>query len=118
MAAALGLAALSVVLQGWADPMDPDSKCLEVLTRTGQRLAVHMVTSELEDGRKVSCFPVRAGYACTVPKVQGMTLPHITVWLDAVACRAAAYVALSRVATDEDYLVAGNLCPKHFAPAL
>ena len=80
-------------------------------------VAVHMVTSELEDGRKVSCFPVRMGYACTVPKVQGMTLPHVTAWLDSVCCRAAAYVALSRVATDEDYLVAGKLCPKHFVPA-
>lgn len=104
-------------MSGTVEAFDPRSKCLEVLTRTGQRLAVHMVTSELEDGRKVSCFPVRVGYACTVPKVQGMTSPHVTVWLDSVCCRAAAYVTLSRVATDEDYLVAGKLCPKHFVPA-
>eukprot|EP00438_Fugacium_kawagutii_P027514 Skav228568 [mRNA] locus=scaffold4561:615:1223:- [translate_table: standard] len=83
------------------EAFDARSKYLEVVTRTGQRLAVHMVTNKLEDGRKVACFPVRVGYACTVPKVQGMTLPHITIWLDSVGCRAAAYVAMSRVQTDE-----------------
>ena len=97
---------------------DAGSKCLEVLTRTGQRPAVHMISNELEDGRRVTCFPVRLGYACTIPKVQGMTLPHVTIWLDSIACRAAAYVAMSRVQTDEDYLIAGGpLTPKHFVPA-
>ena len=97
---------------------DNRSKCLEVLTRTGQRLAVHMVGHELEDGRRVTCFPVRLGYACTIPKVQGMTLPHVTIWLDTIGCRAAAYVAMSRVQRDEEYLIAGGpLTPRHFAPA-
>ena len=96
---------------------DPHSKCLEVLTRTGKRLAVHMVTTELEDGRRVSSFPVRLGYACTIPKVQGMTLPHITLWLDTPCCRAGAYVAMSRVSKDQDYLIAGPVTPKHFMPA-
>ena len=97
---------------------DERSKCLEVLTRTGQRLAVHMVSHELEDGRRVTCFPVRLGYACTIPKVQGMTLPHVTIWLDTIGCRAAAYVAMSRVQRDEEYLIAGGpLTPRHFAPA-
>ena len=96
---------------------DARSRCLEVLTRTKQRLAVHMVTKELDDGRKVTCFPVRLGYACTVPKVQGMTLPHITLWLDKAGCKAAAYVAMSRVQRDEEYLIAGKVCPAHFVPA-
>ena len=97
---------------------DEGSKCLQVLTRTNQRLAVHMVCNELDDGRKVSCFPVRTGYASTIPKIQGMTLPHITIWLDSIGCRAAAYVAMSRVKTDNDYLIAGGpLTPKHLVPA-
>ena len=97
---------------------DAGNKCLEVLTRTGQRLAVHMISNELEDGRRVTYFPVRLGYACTIPKVQGMTLRHVTIWLDSIACRAAAYVAMSRVQKDEDYLIAGGpLIPKHFVPA-
>ena len=96
---------------------DQRSQCLEVLTRTGKRLAIHIVTHELEDGRRVACFPARLGYACTVPKVQGMTLSHITLWLDRAGCRAAAYVALSRVQRDEDYAVAGTVSPAHFVPA-
>ena len=105
-------------MSAMVESYDARSKCLEVLTRTGQRLAVHMVCMELEDGQKVSCFPVRVGYACTIPKIQGMTLPHITIWLDSIACRAAAYVAMSRVPTDEQYLIAGGpLTPRHFVPA-
>ena len=96
---------------------DARSQCLEVLTRTGKRLAVHIVTHELEDGRRVACFPARLGYACTVPKVQGMTLQHITLWLDRAGCRAAAHVALSRVQRDEDYAIAGAVTPAHFVPA-
>ena len=97
---------------------DERSKCLQVLTRTNQRLAVHMVCNELDDGRKVSCFPVRSGYASTIPKVQGMTVPHITIWLDSIGCRAASYVAMSRVQTDDDYLIAGGpLTVRHFMPA-
>lgn len=97
---------------------DTRSKYLEVLTRTGQRLAMHMVSNELEDGCRVTSYPVRLGYACTIPKVQGMTPPHVTMWLDSIACRAAASVAMSRVQKDEDYLIAGGpLTPKHFVPA-
>ncbi|CAE7266829.1 PIF1 [Symbiodinium sp. CCMP2592] len=46
-----------------------------------------------------------------------MTLPHVTLWLDHAGCRAAAYVALSRVQKDEDYLIAGLVGTKHFVPA-
>jgi len=76
-----------------------------------------MVCHELEDKRRVSCFPVRLGYACTIPKVQEMTLPHVTIWLDCICCRAAAYIAMSRVATDDNYVIAGAVTPKHFVPA-
>lgn len=96
---------------------DSESKCLEVKTRTGKRLAIHLYTEEVEDHGNVTCFPVRVGYACTVPKIQGSTLPHVTVWLDRAGCRAAAYVALSRVEYDKDYLLAGPLSPAHFVPA-
>ena len=75
---------------------DERSQCLQVLTRAHQRLAVYMVTHELDDGRKVASFPVRLGHP---------------------GCRAAAYVAMSRVQKDEDYLIAGLVSPKHFVPA-
>ena len=92
--------------------------CLEVVTRTNQRLAVHMVCREVDEKRRVACFPVRLGYACTIPKVQGMTLPHATIWLDSPGCRAAAYVAMSRVRTEAEYLIAGAVSPQHFVPAI
>ena len=63
-------------------------------------------------------FPVRVGYAGTVQRIQGMTLDHVTLYLDRAGCRAAAYVALSRVAYDADYLIAGQVSPKHFRPAM
>jgi ATP-dependent exoDNAse (exonuclease V) alpha subunit len=99
------------------EEFDDDSKCLEVVTRTGKRLAVHPYTEDVEGYGRVTYFPVRLGYACTVQKIQGSTLPHITIWLDVPGCRAAAYVAMSRVQYDKEYLIAGTVCPRHFVPA-
>lgn len=95
---------------------DERSKSLEVVTKTGKRLAIHLITEEV-NGKKVTPLPPRLGYACAIPKVQGMTLDHVTVWLDASGCKAAAYVAISRVQEDEDYLIAGSISSKHFIPA-
>ena len=97
---------------------DADSKCLEVETRTGKVLAVHLYTEDVEGHGRVTSFPIRLGYAGTVQKVQGATLEHVTFWPDAAGCRAAAYVALSRVKYDKDYLVGGKICPRHFVPAM
>ena len=94
-----------------------EAKCLDVITRTQVRLAVHLHTEYVENHGRVTCFPIRVGYASTVQKAQGSTLDHVTIWLDAPGCRAAAYVALSRVRTDDDYLIAGAVQPGHFAPA-
>ena len=62
-------------------------------------------------------FPMRVGYASTLHKVQGATLPHITLWLDIANMPAAAYVALSRVEHDADWRFVGNPCVHHFTPA-
>ena len=78
---------------------------------------MHLITEKLSKGRYVTYFPVRLGYASTVQKVQGATVPHVTIWLDAAGCRAAAYVAMSRVEYDDNYLIAGAVCTKHFVPA-
>ena len=97
---------------------DASTKCLQVRTATKQRLAVHMHTEDVEGCGRVTSFPVRAGYASTIQKVQGATLDHITIWLDVPGCRAAGYVALSRVRFDKDYLIAGVVTPRHFVPAM
>ena len=98
---------------------DPAGQCLTVVTKQGKPLALHKCSDEV-DGRRdrVVSFPVRIGYATTIQKIQGATLPHCTVWLDQPGCKAAAYVAMSRVQRDEDYLIAGAVGTKHFVPAM
>ena len=89
------------------------SGCLEVMTQTGKPLSIHLYTDP-ETGS--TFFPIRLGYASTIYKMQGATLPHITIWLDRYS-RAAAYVAMSRVRLDKDYLFGGIVKRKHFMPA-
>ena len=89
--------------------------CGNVIVRTDQgiRLAVHPWTSE----DRMSHFPLRLGYASTLHKVQGATLPHVTVWLDVPNMPAAAYVALSRVEYDANWRFMGDPGVHHFTPA-
>lgn len=96
---------------------DSKSGCLQVQTATGKRLAVPSIREKV-NGNNVDHFPVRVGYASTVPKVQGQTLKHLTFWPDVAGCPAAGYVALSRVRRDEDYLIGGRVHPSHFRPAM
>ena len=97
---------------------DGHSQCLEVVPQTKKRLGIHLITDDVEGHGHVTYFPVRLRCACTVQQVQGSTLEHITLWLDAPGCRAAAYVALSRVEYDANYLIGGVVCPRHFVPAM
>ena len=113
------------------EEFDEKSGCMEVLTDTSKRLSFGKRTAQVEvdtsgdnsddeDGVRqwtVSAYPVRVGYACTVYKVQGLTLDHVTIWLDKAGAKAAGYVALSRVRSDNDYLIAGKVTPVHFTPA-
>ena len=96
---------------------DAASGCLTVETDTGRRLAICKIRERVSH-KDVDYFPARLGYAATVQKIQGQTLDHITLWLDRPFCRAAGYVALSRVRREEDYLIAGDVTPRHFIPAM
>ena len=93
---------------------------VEVLTDAGVVVLVHSYTQdcELADGRwqRVSYFPMRLGYATTLAKIQGATLAHATIWLDAPFVEAAAYVALSRVQKDEDWRFLGTVTHHHCVP--
>ena len=85
------------------------NKCLQVRTKTGKYLSVHLHTEDpLEKGweTRVTFFPIRYGYASTLHKAQGATLDHATIWLDGPPgqMKAAGHVALSRVQYDTDYL--------------
>ena len=61
-------------------------------------------------------FPIRCGYASTIYKMQGAQLPHVTIWLDRPGMKAAAYVAMSRVRRDNEYLLGGIVTQGHVVP--
>ena len=96
---------------------DETAGCLQVKTQSGRRLTIYRYTdADVPKGRAVF-FPVRLGYAGTIYKYQGAELKHITIWLDRLFTPAAAYVALSRVERDEDYLLGGVVTVDHLIPA-
>ena len=93
-------------------------KCVHVVTKTGRHLAIYPITDWVKDAGYVTAYPLRPGYASTIHKLQGAELEHITVWLDRKGARAAAYVAISRVQRDSDYLIGGVVTRRHFTPAM
>ena len=97
--------------QAEAPAMDGDN--IEVWLDQGGRVSVHPWTSP----ERIVHYPLRIGYASTLHKVQGLTLPHITLWLDIANMPAAAYVALSRVEHDANWRFVGDPGVHHFTPA-
>ena len=97
---------------------DSRSRCVHVVTETGRQLAVCPLTDYVPDCGYVTVYPIRPGYASTIHKLQGAELEHITVWLDVKKAKAAAYVAISRVQHDADYMLGGRVTRKHFRPAM
>ena len=88
---------------------------LLVLTATGRHLMVYRWSNPRELLMKAH-YPIRAGYASTIMKFQGATLPHVTVFLDCPNVPGAAYTALSRVSLQENYVLGGYLTADHFTP--
>ena len=99
------------------ESFDPATGCLQVVTQSGKRLPIYRYTDTGVPKGKVTYFPVRAGYAGTIYKQQGAELKHVTLWLDRKFTRAAAYVALSRVERDHNYLIGGIVTADHLVPA-
>jgi hypothetical protein len=92
------------------------ARCLEVETVTGKSLVVYQYTDPNPEAQNASYFPIRLGYASTIYKLQGAELQHVTIYLDKMGQRAAAYVAMSRVRSDADYLFGGLYKKQHFVP--
>eukprot|EP00969_Alexandrium_andersonii_P181102 8002392-Alexandrium_andersonii.AAC.1 len=84
-------------MQCVVEAFDDRAKALRVVTKTGHRLVITPWTEK--DKQNAVCYPVRAGYASTIHKVQGDEFDHITIYLDVKGMPAAGYTALSRVAT-------------------
>ena len=96
---------------------DRRSGAVIVQTETGNTLCIYPVTTDDVPQGRVTYYPLKPGYADTVHKFQGAELSHVTFWPDRPGCPAAAYVALSRVKRDEDYLLGGCVAAEHFVPA-
>ena len=84
-----------------------------VRAATGKPIMVYPWT---DPSTKHVYYPLRSGYASTLHKVQGATLPHVTFWLDVPNVEAAGCVAMSRVKYDKDWRFIGNASVHHFAP--
>ena len=94
-----------------------ETNALLVLTQTGKHVSIYLYTDDDVPKGRVTYYPVRVGYANPLHKFQGAELEHVTLWLDRPGSPAAAYVALSRVKKDTDYLIGGVVTPGHFTPA-
>ena len=92
------------------------TQCLRVRTKTGKTLAVFKYTEKVEGYHHVTFLPISLGYASTVYKMQGAEVQHATIYLDKAGQRAAAYVAMSRVHSQADYLFGGQLSKMHVTP--
>ena len=102
-------------------PLFPGAHVIPSRFLVFQPVGIHPRDEEvqLENGRTVrtTFLPIRVGYAVNLHKVQGATLDHVTIWLDAPYVEAAGYVALSRVRRDADWRFVGILSTDHFVPA-
>ena len=87
---------------------------VRVLTNTGKRFRIWSWTDK--ELYNLSYYPLRPGYCSTIIKFQGAELKHVTVYLDVPGVPGAAYTAMSRVATANQYLIGGNVNPHHFTP--
>lgn len=86
-------------------------------TATGKVADVWRWT-DVEKGSK-TYYPIRLGYASTILKFQGAELDHVVAYLDAKKIPAAAYTAISRVHTMDEFRLAAPvpLEAVHFTPA-
>ena len=56
-------------------------------------------------------------YRTTLHEVQGLTIAHVTLWLDIAGVTAAGYVALSRIEYDNNWAYVDEHTSMHFVPA-
>ena len=91
------------------------SRGLLVRTATRRRLMVYRRSNPREALMKAP-YPIRGGYASTILRFQGATLPHVAVSLDCPNVPAAAYTPLPQVPLQENYLSGEYLAVDHFTP--
>ena len=65
-----------------------------------------------------AAYDLKLGYAMTVHKAEGMTLPHVVLIFERWACRGWGYTAISRVRDRASLRIVGKPLPMHFRPRL
>ena len=76
-------------------------KSIVFLDCQGTLLPVHLWADEYTGG---SAYPLQPAYACTLAKVQGRTMEHLTLLTDVLGVPAAGYVSMTRVRCKHDLL--------------
>ena len=62
-------------------------------------------------------YPLRPAYSCTIAKVQGQTIPEVTIWIDSVSAPPGTlYVALSQVRRLENLVFLQRLTLRQLVP--
>ena len=79
-------------------------------------IAIFWYTDPSPEAQGCTYFPIRLGYASTIYKMQGAELDHVTIYLDRMGQKAAAYVAMSRAKSGNCYLFGGRYRRKHVVP--
>ena len=102
---------MSVEAKAWS----AETKAIRVETATGRTFDVTAWSDPDMDG--LSYYPLRIGYASTILCMARAELDHVTVYLDVPHAAAAAYTAMSRVATLMQVKLGGKTPTDHFAPA-
>ena len=102
---------MQVTVRGWSSA----AQAIRVETKTGRVFDVTCWSDP--DFGGLARYPLRVGYAWTIIRMAGAELEHVTIYLDVPNIAAAAYTAMSRVATLEQIKVGGKLTSDHFAPA-
>ena len=79
----------------------------------GHLINIHPITQIINE-EQVTVYPCLPGYATTVCKVQGQTLPEVILWIDTdTTPHGTAYVAFSRVKNLRNLYFLTSLLPYH-----
>ena len=102
---------MRVTVKGW----DSVTRAVRVETSTGRTISITQWSDPAFGD--MMYYPLRVGYASTVLRMAGAELRHVTLYLDVPNVPAAAYTALSRVATLDQVKIGGAFTKAHFTPA-
>ncbi len=86
---------------------------------TKKIVPIYPMTDIFDDGTKRTCYPIVPSYALTITKSQGMNLKAVIIWFDSLNVPAgSAYVALSRIETQQNLTLITPMLRQHIKPVI